>query len=349
MKTLAAVLHTLCAPLSIEELDLPALRPGQVLVEIAYSGVCHTQLSEVMGRKGPDRFLPHLLGHEGSGCVLAVGENVSKVATGDHVVMTWIKGDGHDIASTQYHSERGIINSGAVTTFQHHAIISENRVVKIPSFMPLREAALIGCAVATGAGMVKNTLGVKAGDSLVIYGAGGIGLSALLAASMVNAAPLIVVDLQHERLAKAKQLGATHTVNASIEDPVASVRKLTGLRGAKYAVEAAGTVKAMEAAVDSVRYDDGIALFAGNLTAGEKIALDPFDLIRGKTVLGSWGGATHPDRDVPEYVEAFLAGNLPLTALIDQEYPLSDVNLALSHLTKTTVGRAIIRLEKLPS
>jgi S-(hydroxymethyl)glutathione dehydrogenase/alcohol dehydrogenase len=349
MKTHAAVLHTLSAPLSIEEIDLPELRIGQVLVEIAYSGVCHTQLSEVMGRKGPDRFLPHLLGHEGSGRVLAIGENVTKVSVDDHVVMTWIKGYGHDIAATQYHSKRGVINSGAVTTFQHHAIVSENRVVKISNVMPLREAALLGCAVATGAGMVKNTLGVKAGESLVIYGAGGIGLSALLAAGIANAAPLIVVDVQNERLAKALQLGATHVVNASNEDAVARVKELTGSKGAKYAVEAAGTVKAMEAAIDSVRYSDGVALFAGNVTVGEKIALDPFDLIRGKTVLGSWGGATQPDRDVPEYVEAFLAGKLPLTSLIDQEYSLSDVNLALSHLTKTTVGRAIIRLEKLSS
>jgi S-(hydroxymethyl)glutathione dehydrogenase/alcohol dehydrogenase len=346
MKTQGAVLHTLCEPLSIEELDLPALRPGQVLVEIAYSGVCHTQLSEAMGRKGPDRFLPHLMGHEGSGRVLAVGENIEKVAVGDHVVMTWIKGHGHDIASTQYRSDRGVINSGAVTTFQRHAIVSENRLVKIPTEMPLREAALLGCAVATGAGMVKNTLGVKVGESIVIYGAGGIGLSALLAAKLAKADPIIVVDLQADRLEKALQLGATHVINASTTDPVATVKALTGGQGARHAVEAAGITATMEAAIDSIRYGDGVALLAGNVAAGEKIALDPFDLIRGKTILGSWGGGTQPDRDVPQYVEAFLAGELPLSKLIDQEYPLSDINLALSNITNATVGRAIICFEE---
>jgi S-(hydroxymethyl)glutathione dehydrogenase/alcohol dehydrogenase len=344
MKTQAAVLHTLCEPLAVEEIDLPELKAGQVLVEIAYSGVCHTQYSEAMGRKGPDRFLPHLMGHEASGTVVSIGPDVKKVRAGDRIVMTWIKGEGTDVPSTQYRSERGVINSGAVTTFQRHAVVSENRVVKIPDAMPLREAALLGCAVATGAGMVKNTLQVKAGESIVIFGAGGIGLSALMAAKLAKANPIIVVDVQPDRLKKAITLGATHTINAAEQDAVEAVKALTNGQGAQYAVEAAGKTVTMEAAIDSVRYGDGIALFAGNVAAGEKIALDPFDLIRGKTILGSWGGATQPDRDIPFYADAYLAGDLPLAELIDREYHLDEINDAIQNITAKTVGRALVRL-----
>lgn len=344
MKTTAAVLRELGAPLSIEELLLPELKSGQVLVQIAYSGVCHTQLSEASGRKGPDRFLPHALGHEGAGIVIQTGSAVTKVRAGDHVVMTWIKGDGLDEPQTLYGSVTGQVNSGAVTTFQHHAVVSENRLVPIPKDMPLREAALLGCAVSTGAGMVLNTLDVQAGESVVIFGAGGIGMSALLAAAGIGASPIIVVDVVESRLAQAKALGATHTVNASKTDAVTAVREITGGAGAKHAVECAGRKETMEASLLAVRNGDGTTVLAGNLGHGEKIEIDPFELIRGKRILGSWGGATKPDRDIPRFVEMYRQGKLPLEKLIDREYSLDRVNEALESLKESTVGRAIITL-----
>ncbi len=344
MNARAAVLRAQNSPLSIEEIGLPAPAAGQVLVQIAYSGVCHTQFSEVSGRKGPDRFLPHTLGHEGAGVVVEVGAGVSKVRAGDHVVVTWLKGSGADIQSSRYDSAQGAINSGAVATFQSHALVSENRVVAIPKSVSLREAALLGCAVPTGAGIVFNTLQVQAGQSIVIIGAGGIGLSALIAAKSVHASPIIVIDIQDARLDKARSLGATHVVNPNSADASAFVQSVCGAAGADYAIESAGRIETMEQAFAMIR-PGGTTVLAGNLGAGELIRINPFDLIKGKRLLGSWGGDTDPDRDIPRYLAGMADGSMPFGALIDREYGLHEVDSALADISSRTVGRALINMQ----
>ena len=151
MQTEAAVLSELNQPLRLSKLTIPDLKFGQVLVEVAYSGVCHSQLLEVHGKRGLDRFLPHTLGHEGSGTVLKVGPGVTKVKPSDRVVLSWIKGSGADLPFTIYQSAEETVNSGAISTFMRHTVTCENRVTPIPDAMPLREAALLGCAIPTGA------------------------------------------------------------------------------------------------------------------------------------------------------------------------------------------------------
>ena len=151
MKTRAAILYKINEPLTIQEIEIPKLTAGQVLVKIAYSGVCRTQLNEMQGLKGEDKFLPHTLGHEASGIVEEVGPQVNKVKAGDHVVATWIQGSGMNVPSVKYTGDKNkVINSGAISTFMERAIISENRLVKIPSEMSLRSAALLGCALLQG-------------------------------------------------------------------------------------------------------------------------------------------------------------------------------------------------------
>ena len=344
MKAFAAVLREQNAPLSVEEITLPELNAGQVLVKVAYSGVCHTQLSEVSGRKGPDRFLPHTLGHEGAGVVIAVGADVRKVVSGDHVVITWLKGDGADIQSSRYDSVHGNVNSGAVATFQSHAVVSENRVVPIPKYVSLREAALLGCAVPTGAGIVLNTLNIGRNQSLVVFGAGGIGLSAVIAAKASGASPIVVIDVQQARLEKALTLGATHVCNPHNENIEESIRAICGAAGADFAIESAGRIETMEHAFAVIR-PGGTAVLAGNLGAGERISIDPFDLIRGKRLLGSWGGDTDPDRDIPRYLAGMADGTMPFGQLIDREYPLAAIDEALANIATATVGRALIALE----
>lgn len=342
MRTEAAVLTELNRPLRILPLDVPDLKPGQVLVDVAYSGVCHSQLHEVRGRRGPDRFLPHTLGHEGSGTVAAVGAGVSKVKPGDRVVLTWIKGDGADVPSTSYASELGPVNSGAISTFMRLTVTCENRVVPVPSEMPLREAALLGCALPTGAGAVTNTANPPPGSTLVVFGAGGIGLSAVMAAKLQGVGTLIAVDVVDKKLADAQRFGATHAINACRYDPVAAILELTGGRGADFAVEAAGRRETMEAAFRCVRDKGGLCVLAGNLPHGEQISLNPFDLIRGKRIVGTWGGDTVPDRDLPRYARLFLDGKLPLTDLISRDYPLAQVDAALDDLEAGRVARGLI-------
>lgn len=340
--TEAAVLHDVAQPLRLITLSMPALEPGQVLIDVAYSGVCHSQLLEVQGKRGPDRFLPHTLGHEGSGTVLEVSPDVSKVKPGDRVVLSWIKGSGADVLSTVYPSVEGSINSGAISTFMCQTITCENRVTPIANTMPLREAALLGCAMPTGAGIVLNTAGVKPGSSVVVFGVGGIGLSAVLVASLMNATIIIAVDVFDHKLEQARQVGATHLINAHHTDPLTTVLEITCGRGADYAIEAAGRRETMEIAFQAVRDEGGLCVLAGNLPHGERIVLNPFDLIRGKHIVGTWGGEAQPDRDIPMYVDLFLSGKLKLDKLITHTYSLNDINKALAALEHGEVGRALI-------
>ena len=343
MKTLAAVLNKINNPLQIEELTIPELKAGQVLVKIAYSGVCHSQLNEVHGLKGEDKFLPHTLGHEGSGVVENVGSSVKKVKPGDHVVLTWIKGMGADVPSALYKRSNGsIVNSGAISTFLTKAVISENRVVKIPDKMPLREAALLGCAIPTGAGIVMNTARVKPSTSVAVFGVGGIGLSALLAAKIANASLIIAIDVLDHKLEQAIQLGATHIINARNQDVLSGIMDITGNRGIDYAIECAGKKESMENAFHSVRNNGGLCVIAGNLPQGEKISINPFGLIQGKRIIGTWGGETLPDKDIPMYVNLFFSERLNLKKLISYEYSLKDINDALDNLEKGGIGRTLI-------
>ena len=341
-QTEAAVLCELEQPLCLMLLSIPDLKQGQVLVDVAYSGVCHSQLLEVRGNRGPDRFLPHTLGHEGSGTVLEVGSGVTKVKPGDHVVLSWIKGSGADVPSTVYQSAQGPINSGAISTFMRQTVTCESRVTPIPDAMPLREAALLGCAIPTGVGIVLNTAQVRLGSSVAVFGVGGIGLSAVLAADLVHATTIIAVDVFDEKLELARQVGATHLINARQKDPLGVILEITGGRGVDYAIESAGQCQTMETAIQAVRNSGGLCVLAGNLPHGQRISVDPFDLIRGKRVVGTWGGETQPDRDIPLYVDLYLSGKLKLERLISHTCGLDDINQVLADLEHGKVNRILI-------
>lgn len=343
MKTLAAVLNEINKPLTIEELTIPQLKDGQVLVDVAYSGVCRTQLNEILGSKGRDKYLPHTVGHEGAGVVRQVGPGVEKVKAGDHVVLTWIKGDGADVASSEYRRSNGsAVNSGAVSTLMTRTIASENRLVKITPKMSLREASLLGCAIPTGAGTVFNTAKIAAGSSVAVFGVGGIGLSAVLAAKMATAAVIIAVDIHQHKLNQAMALGATDTVNANEQDALSAIHSITAGRGVDYAIESAGARQSMETAFQSVRCDGGLCVLAGNLPSGQQISIDPFDLIKGKRITGTWGGETQPDRDIPRYVDMYMSGGFDMQKLITHQCGLNDINRAYEDLEQGRAGRILV-------
>ncbi len=356
MKTIAAVLTEINKPLQIEELNIPHLKKGQALVEVAYSGICHSQLNEIHGLKGEDKFLPHTLGHEGSGIVLEIGPDVTKVRRGDHVVLTWIKGKGLDAPSSEYRRDGGSrVNSGAISTFLTHAVISENRLIPLTKEMPLREAALLGCAVPTGAGIVTNSVKMHPGQSIAVFGLGGIGLSAILMAGRVNTnresigagqnpSMIIAIDITDQKLSLARAMGATDTINANDDDPLKAVMALTSGKGVDYAIEAAGTQGTMETAFRCVRDKGGVCILAGNLPQGRTIAIDPLDLIKGKQIMGTWGGETEPDRDIPFYEASFLSGKINLTPLITRACSLSQINEAITGMETGHIGRSLIEM-----
>ena len=342
-KTKAAVLYEINKPLRIEELTLPELKPGQVLVKIAYSGICRSQFNEIKGLKGEDKFLPHTLGHEGSGVVEAVGSKVEKVKNGDHVVLTWIKSSGYDVSTALYKKDNEtFINSGAISTFLTRSIVSENRLVKISKKMPLKEAALLGCAVPTGAGIILNTLNARSGGTIAIFGIGGIGSSALLAAKLREVSTIIAVDISDNKLKEALRLGATHIINAEKENVVSEIMKITEMRGVDYAIEAVGKRASMESAFQVVRNNGGTFVIAGNLPYDKQISINPFDLIKGKRIIGTWGGETRPDTDIPEYVRLYLSKKFNFAKISNSVLKFEDINKAFDLLESNEMGRTII-------
>ena len=319
---------------------------GQVLVRLAYSGVCHSQLMEARGARGPDPYLPHLLGHEGSGRIEKIGADVSKVEVGDLVILGWIKGSGLDGKGTQYLSGDTVINAGGVTTFNEFAIVSENRCVLVPDGVPLDVAVLFGCALPTGAGIVINEIMPSPDTTIAIYGLGGIGLSALMATMLYQFTSVIAVDISDEKLSLAKEFGATATVNASTTDPVSAIRAMTAGEGVDYSVEASGTPAVIEAAFNSVKRRGGLCVFASHPPTGSMIKLDPYELICGKQIRGSWGGASNPDVDVPKLAALYTAGKLPLEKLLSKPYKLEEINTALSDLEGRRATRPLVELDK---
>src|SRR3990167_11480433 len=205
-KMKAAILTELRAPLVITEVEMPqTLAVGQVLVKMHYSGICGSQLGEIDGAKGDDKFLPHLLGHEGSGTVIAIGAGVRHVKPDDKVVLHWRKGLGIESDTPSYQWNGRKVNAGWIATFNEYAIVSENRATKIPADSDLDVAALFGCAVTTGFGVIENNAKVKIGESVVVFGAGGIGLNIIQAAALVSSYPIIAVDLYDNKLKLAEQ------------------------------------------------------------------------------------------------------------------------------------------------
>jgi len=348
MKTVAALLTGIDQPLTIEELDVPQLKEGQVLVDVTYSGLCRTQLNEIHGSKGEDKYLPHTLGHEGAGVVREIGPHVEKVKPGDHVVLTWIKGKGADVPSTAYRRPNGtVVNSGAVSTLMTRTVASENRLVKIPDTMPLREASLLGCAIPTGGGTILNLAKPALGSGIAIFGVGGVGLSALLMAKAAQPRTLIAVDIHEQKLRQARALGATHVIDASRQDTLSVVLSLTNGLGVDYAIECAGVRQSMEMAFRSVRNNGGLCVLAGNLPSGQQISIDPFDLIKGKRIVGTWGGETKPDSDIPRYADTYLSGQLNLAALITHAYGLQEINRAFEDLEQGRGGRLLVDMDLL--
>ena len=339
----AAVLFACGAPLRVlDGIQVPAPARGQVHVQLAYSGVCHSQLMEIRGARGPDRYLPHLLGHEGSGKVVAIGEGVTKVAPGDGVVLGWIKGQGLDVPGATYYLKGTTLNAGAVTTFNSEAVIAESRCVRLPDGVPLDVAVLFGCAVPTGAGMVLNEIAAKPGATAVVFGLGGIGMIAVMALKAAGCSRLIAVDVEPSKLAAGREFGVTDTIDARTVDPVAAIRALTDGLGVDCAVDAAGRTRTIEQAFESVRRFGGQCVFASHPASGERISIDPHDLISGKRLQGSWGGASQPDIDVPRFAALYREGRLPLDRLIGKRYPLAEINVALDDLASGRAMRPLI-------
>ena len=343
MKTLAAILVETGKPLVIDEIELPELVPGQVLVEILFSGICHTQLLETRGYRGHDPYVPHLLGHEGIGIVEETGPAVGKVRKGDKVLISWMQGLGANVPGSVSNWNGKRVNSGAVTTFSRFSVVSENRLTKISVDCDERQVSLIGCAGATGFGTVWNTLYARPGNSISIFGCGGIGLCAVHAARLAGCHPIIAIDVVDAKLQTAHTMGADVSINASSSDPVQVIREQCS-GGVDLAVESSGKTSVMIQAINSIKPRGGVVAVIGNARKGEILNLDPGELNQGKQIRGTWGGDNIPDVHFPKYLKMLSAGRIDLSPLLSREYPLSMINEALDDLENGTVIRPVINL-----
>lgn len=363
MKIEAAVLRELHAPLSVETLTLDSPRSGEVLVEMKASGVCHSDWHCVTGDSTVA--LPLVLGHEGSGVVAEVGPDVEDLAVGDHVALSWIphcgncyecrRGATHLCATylevlwsgTMLDGTRRLtdVNGSpvdhlsALSTWSTHSVVPAISCIKMPD-VPYEISALIGCGVTTGVGSVLNKAKVTAGSSVVVFGAGGVGLSIIMAAAHAGASTIIAVDRQQDKAELAQSFGATHFLSDT--DPVDAIRELTRGRGCDYAFDAVGHI-AIEAQLNRCLARLGTAVLVGIPPSGATFEVDPTEFIREEKVLtGSIFGSAHTHRDFLTYAQLYLDGALPLDRLITARYELADINVACANMLEGRSGRGVI-------
>ena len=341
----AAILVEQNKPLVVAEVEpSKELSFGQVLVKVHYSGICGAQINEIEGAKGPDKFLPHLLGHEGSGTVLDVGAGVRTVEKGDHVVMHWRLSNGLQSETPTYRWDGGRVNAGWVTTFNEYAVVSENRLTAIPKDFDLKLAPLFGCAITTAMGVINNDAHVKIGQSLVVFGVGGAGLNIVQAADMVSAHPVIGVDLFDSKLEMARQFGATHGFNSNnTPDLETEIRNTVGQGGADVVIDTTGNARVIEMAY-KLTHPDGKTILVGVPRKGDNISIYSLPLHFKKVLTGSHGGSAEPHIEIPRYIRLYRAGRMKLDGLITHEFRLDQIDEAIEVVRSRQAGKCVISM-----
>ena len=338
----AAILVESKKPLVVANVDLPKkLEYGQVLVKIFYSGICGAQVNEeIDAAKGPDKFLPHLLGHEGSGVVEKIGDGVTTVKPGDHVVLHWRQSKGIQSGVPKYLWKEKQVNAGWITTFNEKAIVSENRLTVISKDFDMRTAALFGCAVTTGFGVVNNDAKIKIGQSVLIFGVGGLGLNIAYASSMVSAYPIVGIDLHEHKIDLGKKFGLTHGITVKSNNLEKEIYNIIGMKGADVVIETTGIAKVIEQAYQ-LTASDGKTILVG--VPREKISIYSLPLFFDKKLTGSHGGSSNPDNDIPRYIRLINNNKMSLKDLITHEFNLEEINKAIDLFRSGKAGRIIIK------
>lgn len=359
--TRAAVLYEPGTPLVVEEIELAEPGPTDVLVRMAASGVCHSDLS-VQNGSIPFMF-PTVLGHEGAGVVEAVGDRVQRVRPGDHVVLTWMppcrrcfwclagqpmlcENGLAEALGGDYATVNGtrLIRGLGTATFAEHTLVPEGEVVAVDRSVPLELAALVGCALSTGVGAVWHTASIEPGCSVAVVGCGGVGLSVVQGARLAGAATIVAVDPVPAKLDLAKQFGATDGVDGSGDVP-AGVRDATAGRGADYVFEVVGRPATIRTAFASARRG-GTVVLVGAGSPADEVTFTAMELfVDAKTLKGCVYGSTDPDRDFPALVELVRNGAIDAGAMVTRRIGLSDVNDAFAAMESGTVARSVIVFE----
>jgi S-(hydroxymethyl)glutathione dehydrogenase/alcohol dehydrogenase len=339
----AAILVQSRQPLIVDEITFPdELNVGQVLVKVLHTTICGAQINEIAAAKGPDKFLPHLLGHEASATVIETGPGVTNVKPGDTVVLHWRPSQGIQGPPPAYKWRGEKLNAGWVTTFNDHAIISENRMTVISPDYDLKVAPLLGCAVTTAAGVINNDAGVKIGESVVVFGVGGVGLNVVQFAHLAGAHPIVAVDLLDNKLDMARTRGATHCLNGTkVADMDAEIRKIVGAKGPDKVIETTGARAVIELAYN-LTHADGTCVLVG--VPNEKVSIYTLPIHFNKVLTGSHGGDAVPHVDIPRLIRLSEAGRLSFDGIITHEFKLDHINEALDVVRRGNAGRVLINV-----
>ncbi|MDF1781688.1 MAG: S-(hydroxymethyl)glutathione dehydrogenase/class III alcohol dehydrogenase [Alcanivoracaceae bacterium] len=367
IKTRAAVAWAPGKPLSIEEVDLMPPQKGEVLVRVVATGVCHTDAFTLSG-KDPEGIFPAILGHEGGGVVEAIGEGVTSVAVGDHVIPLYTpecgqckfclsgktnlcqairatQGQGLMPDGTSRFSKDGkpIFHYMGTSTFSEYTVLPEISLAKISKEAPLEKVCLLGCGVTTGMGAVMNTAKVQPGDTVAIFGLGGIGLSAIIGAVMAKAGRIIGVDINEDKFEIAKQLGATDVINPKDYDkPIQEVIVELTDGGVDFSFECIGNVNVMRSALECCHKGWGESVIIGVAGAGEEISTRPFQLVTGRVWRGTAFGGVKGRTELPGYVERYMKGEFELDTFITHTMPLEDINRAFDLMHEGKSIRTVI-------
>ena len=374
MKVRAAVLRQMglsapyaqSRPLVIETIELAAPGAGELRVKVLAAGLCHSDLSVIDGSR--PRVMPMVMGHEAAGEIVEVGAGVQDFAIGDHVVFSFVPGCGHCLPCAGGRpalcepgakaNTDGTLLSGerrwqqqsnalhhhlGVSAFAEYTVVSARSAVKIDRDIPPQIAALFGCAVMTGVGAVVNTARVAPGESVAVFGLGGVGLAALIGARAAGAYPLVAIDVLPQKLALAAELGATHCVLAEPgSDVVAQVREAT-TGGALYAIETVGSEAVLAQAYAATRRG-GMTVTVGLPHPSRQFSISAVSLVaEERTVKGSYMGSCVPARDIPRFVGLYRAGRLPVDKLLTHEIALDEINEAFDRLASGAAVRQVIR------
>ena len=367
IKTRAAVAWAPNQPLSIEEVDLMPPQAGEVLVKIVASGVCHTDAYTLSGKDSEGVF-PAILGHEGAGIVMQIGSGVTSVAVGDHVIPLYtpecreckfcLSGKTNLCQKIRATQGRGVMPDGTTrfykngqpifhymgtSTFSEYTVLPEISLAKINKAAPLEEVCLLGCGVTTGMGAVINTAKVKPGDSVAIFGLGGIGLSAVIGARMAGAGRIIGVDINTSKFELARQLGATDLINPA-ELTVTIQQAIIDMTdgGVDFSFECIGNVNVMRQALECCHKGWGESVIIGVAEAGAEISTRPFQLVTGRVWRGTAFGGVRGRTELPGYVERYMAGEFALSDFITHTMPLEEINTAFELMHEGKSIRSVI-------
>jgi S-(hydroxymethyl)glutathione dehydrogenase/alcohol dehydrogenase len=313
-----------------------------VLVRVRTSSICGAQINEIDAVKGVDKFLPHLLGHEALANVIDTGAGVTACKREDTVIMHWRPGTGMQAPTPAYTWNGRKVNAGWVTTFNEYAVVSENRLTPVPGSIDRKSAPLLGCAVTTALGVINNDAQVGIGESVVVFGVGGVGLNVVQFAAMAGANPVIAIDRLDNKLEMARRFGATHAINSETSgDTAAAIRELVGADGVDKVIETTGVKQLIELGYD-LTSKKGRCILVG--VPREKVEIYTLPLHFEKILKGSEGGHCQPNRDIPRLIRLAAAGKITYEGIVTHEFPLEAINDALDLMRSGKSGRILLNI-----